>query len=210
MGAAITYKSCPKCGVIYLEVGKGLSMLPTFEAAAPVARKTAPLNAPAILFVDDELPVLVTLKRRLRTRYRIQTALDGEHAMRVVEEKGPFAAVVTDLRMPGGDGLEFLCALKKRAPSTARIMLTGDHDPRVAIDAVNRGQVFRFLQKPCSAETVAEAIDAAVREHEFRHAYERVATDLIFKFQQEFRTPLNHIIDFASILETGEIGRAHV
>lgn len=173
------------------------------QSTSPSASRAAPATAPAILFVDDELPILVTLKRRLRGRYRIQTALDGEHALRVVEEKGPFAVVVTDMRMPGADGMTFLCELRKRAPSTARIMLTGDQDPRTAIDAVNRGHVFRFLQKPCSAEDVAEAIDAAVREHEFRHAYERVAADLIYKFQEEFRTPLNHIIDFASVLEAG-------
>lgn len=115
-----------------------------------------------ILFVDDDPEILATLKRTFRRKYLVETALGPLRGLEVAAEHGPFAVVVADLRMPGLDGLEFFTQLKKLAPETVRIMLTGYADLRAAMDAVNTGHVFRFLAKPCPEEDLADSLAAAV------------------------------------------------
>ena len=77
---------------------------------------------------------------------------------------GPFAVVVADMRMPGMDGVEFLQHVKEMSPDTVRIMLTGNADMQTAIDAVNKGNIFRFLTKPCPYETMTVAVNAGDRK----------------------------------------------
>ncbi len=83
----------------------------------------------------------------------------------MVVEQGPFAVVVSDLKMPGMSGIEFLAQVRTREPDTVRILLTGNAELHTAIDAINEGQIFRFLTKPCSPETLAEALKAGLVQH---------------------------------------------
>ncbi|MCG8443783.1 MAG: hybrid sensor histidine kinase/response regulator, partial [Caulobacterales bacterium] len=76
-------------------------------------------------------------------------------------------------------------------------------DAAIAIDAVNRGHVFRFLRKPCEDAVLKSAIDAAVAEHERQDEHERLASRMASCFEHDFRAPLHHIIGFASFLENG-------
>jgi len=119
-----------------------------------------------ILFVDDEQNVLDSMRRQLRKRFSLQTALSGEEALRILKEEGPFAVIVSDMRMPGMDGIELLRRIKDSYPETVRIMLTGNADQETAIDAVNSGQIFRFLTKPCSTATLVPAL--ALAQHHYR------------------------------------------
>ena len=119
-----------------------------------------------ILFVDDEQNVLDSMRRQLRKRFTIQTALSGEEAMRLLKDEGPFAVIVSDMRMPGMDGIELLKRVKDLYPDTVRIMLTGNADQETAIEAVNSGQIFRFLTKPCSTATLVPAL--ALAQHHYR------------------------------------------
>jgi len=118
-----------------------------------------------ILFVDDEVKVLQAYKRALRKVFPIDTAEGGRQALELVESNGPYAVVVSDMRMPGMNGVEFLAAMKECAPSTVRMMLTGNSDQQTAIDAVNEGDIFRFLNKPCAPEDVARALAAGINQH---------------------------------------------
>ena len=113
-----------------------------------------------VLFVDDDPEILATLRRTLRRRFAVDTALGPVRGLEAVAEGGPYAVVVSDLRMPGLDGLEFFARLKKTCPDTVRIMLTGYADMRAAVDAVNTGHVFRFLAKPCAEDELTEALTA--------------------------------------------------
>lgn len=116
-----------------------------------------------VLFVDDEENVLNGFRRQLRKDFDVSTAASGSAALEVMREEGPFAVVVSDMRMPEMDGIAFLKEAQKLAPDTVRLMLTGNADQQTAIDAVNEGHVFRFLNKPCSvdvlSDTVSEALD---------------------------------------------------
>ena len=122
--------------------------------------------ATRILLVDDEENVLHGYHRVLRQSFDMDVALGGAQALQALEKHGPYAVVVADMRMPGMSGLELLAEARFRFPDTTRIMLTGNSDQKTATDAVNRGQVFRFLTKPCPAEELELAIRAGLRQHQ--------------------------------------------
>lgn len=118
-----------------------------------------------ILFVDDEANVLGGYRRALRGRYEVCTAEGPEAGLRAIRAQGPFAVVVSDMRMPGMDGIRFLREVLGLAPDTVRVMLTGHADLQTAIDALNQGSIFRFITKPCPPETLTAILDAAIQQH---------------------------------------------
>lgn len=118
-----------------------------------------------ILFVDDEQFVLDGLKRQLRRKYNVHTADGGESGLHCILTEGPFAVVVSDMRMPEMDGISFLTQVRHISPESIRIMLTGYADQKTAIDAINQGAIFRFLTKPCSSENLTVALDAALEQY---------------------------------------------
>lgn len=115
-----------------------------------------------ILFVDDEENVLVAYRRILHRRYKIATALSAAEALLMIERNGPYAVIVADMTMPGMDGVQLLARSKTISPDSVRMMVTGNADQRTAIMAVNQGEVYRFLNKPCSKEALVEALDDAL------------------------------------------------
>lgn len=118
-----------------------------------------------ILLVDDEPNVLESMQRQLRNRFDVKTAQSGEEALEVLKTCGPFALIVSDMRMPGMDGVQLLSRVKEMYPEMVRIMLTGNADQDTAVEAVNAGQIFRFLSKPCSTATLATALALASRHY---------------------------------------------
>lgn len=118
-----------------------------------------------VLLVDDDPNVLQAYKRRLRKRFDVETALCSEEGVTAVNFLGPFAVVISDMKMPRENGAEFLAKIFATEPDSVRIMLTGNADQQAAADAVNVGRVFRFLNKPCPAEELEAAIEAGIEEH---------------------------------------------
>jgi len=118
-----------------------------------------------ILCVDDEPKVLDAFKRQLCEQFDMETAVSGAQGLEVLASKGPFAVIVSDMRMPGMDGIQFLTAAKDRAPESVRVMLTGNADQQTAIDAVNEGNIFRFLTKPCPPEKLGKALTAGIEQY---------------------------------------------
>lgn len=119
-----------------------------------------------ILCVDDDPNILQAYQRTLRKQFRLDTVLGGEAALATIAQHGPYAVVVADMRMPGMTGLELLSRLKVQAPETVRMMLTGNSDQQTALDAVNEGEIFRFLNKPCPPENLAKALQAGLRQYQ--------------------------------------------
>ena len=117
-----------------------------------------------ILFVDDEPNILESIKRELRKRFSITTAISGAEALEILKTQGPFAVVVSDMRMPGMSGIQLLTMVKDMYPETVRLMLTGNADQETAIEAVNKGAIFRFLNKPCSTTNLVMALALALRQ----------------------------------------------
>jgi response regulator RpfG family c-di-GMP phosphodiesterase len=121
--------------------------------------------ADKILFVDDEPLVLDGLKRMLHNEYVISTAVGGEDGLRAIRDNGPYAVVISDMRMPGMNGAEFLSQVRQTWPETVRMLLTGYTDINAAIDAVNEGNIFRYLTKPCEKKVLVEAINIGLAQY---------------------------------------------
>ncbi len=121
--------------------------------------------AEKILLVDDESNVLDGFRRSLSREFLMETALGGQNALQLAAQNGPYAVVVSDMRMPGMDGIQFLNAIKARWPDTIRVMLTGNADRDTAVQAINEGNIFRFLTKPCAKEVLAKTLTAALLQY---------------------------------------------
>jgi DNA-binding NtrC family response regulator len=115
-----------------------------------------------VLFVDDEQSVLDSLSRSLRHEFNVDVALGGAKGLETIRSNGPYAVVVSDLRMPGMDGIQFLTQVREICPQTARIMLTGVWDHPSAIHAVNHGVISYFLAKPCSPSILSSLLNLVV------------------------------------------------
>ena len=109
--------------------------------------------------------VLSSYQRVLRRQFRFDVASSGQRALDKIVSDGPYAVLVSDMRMPGMNGIELLRRVRVISPRTVRIMLTGNCDVRTAIDAVNEGSVFRFLTKPCDADVLASVIREGLRDY---------------------------------------------
>lgn len=118
-----------------------------------------------ILIVDDDEVLLRSLKRILKGRYDVQCESNPYRALVALEDDGPFNAIVSDLTMPGVDGIEFLERARDEAPETPRILLTGNATLPASIDAVNRAQIDSLLTKPVSPDELLRWIDQAVVQH---------------------------------------------
>jgi DNA-binding NtrC family response regulator len=115
-----------------------------------------------ILLVDDDVNILSGYQRSLGREFRLETADCANQALHTMAHNGPHAVVVTDMRMPGMDGIQLLAKIKDQFPDTVRVMLTGAGDVETAIHAVNEGNIFRFLAKPCDRELMSRTLTAAL------------------------------------------------
>src|SRR5258706_15301543 len=121
--------------------------------------------AERILLVDDDPNLLDGYRRSLSRDFLMETALGAQLALKLAAENGPYAVIVSDMRMPGMDGVQFLSKIKAQSPDTIRVMLTGNADMDTAVHAINEGSIFRFLNKPCSKETLAKTLTAALVQY---------------------------------------------
>jgi CheY-like chemotaxis protein len=123
------------------------------------------VDRPNILCVDDEPAILEGLTLTLHRKYEVSTATSGEAALAHLRQDGSTKVIVSDMRMPVMDGVTFLRGARTVVPDATRVLLTGHADLQSAIGAVNEGQIFRFLTKPCAPPLVMAAIDAAVEQN---------------------------------------------
>ncbi|MGL1862934.1 MAG: HD domain-containing protein [Pseudodesulfovibrio sp.] len=123
-----------------------------------------------ILFVDDEPNVLESFQRALRGHFVIFTALGGRAALEVFKSDGPFSVVVSDYKMPEMNGIELLSKVRLAYPDSIRMILTGYADLEMAIQAVNQGDIFRFLTKPCGSDDLINAVKAGIEQFRMTNA----------------------------------------
>ncbi len=118
-----------------------------------------------ILCVDDDPSILAGFQRNLRKRFTLDVVSNGADALQMLKENDPYAVILADMRMPGMDGVQLLAEVMRQAPDTIRIMLTGNADQQTAMEAVNKGHIFRFLTKPCSPEDLTSALTAGLEQY---------------------------------------------
>ncbi|MEM9440650.1 MAG: EAL domain-containing protein [Pseudomonadota bacterium] len=115
--------------------------------------------AAKILLVDDVPEQLMAYRRLLHRRFQILTADSGDRALAILQREPGIDVIVSDMSMPGMSGTDFFVRAAEMAPTATRIMLTGNTDMNATIDAINRGGVFRYLQKPCARDDLIEAVE---------------------------------------------------
>jgi response regulator RpfG family c-di-GMP phosphodiesterase len=131
-----------------------------------------------ILFVDDDIHLVSALQRSLYKSYRVELALNADDALAAIAET-PYALVVSDLQMPGMNGIELLKKVKEIAPDTVRILLTGQADLETAIEAVNEGNIFRFLRKPCPQDLLRKTLEAGLAQYRLQMAEKDVLQETL-------------------------------
>lgn len=119
-----------------------------------------------VLFVDDERRVTEGLMRSLRKeRYEILSANSAERALEILERER-VDVVVSDEKMPGMCGSEFLAVVARDHPDSVRIILSGQASLESAVRAINEGQIYRFLLKPCNEVDLAVTIRQALQQRD--------------------------------------------
>ena len=156
---------------------------------------------PRVLCVDDEPRVVEALVLNLRKHYEVHTAFGGDEALRKLKEINGAAVVVSDMRMPGMDGATLLQRVRQAFPHTVRILLTGEAGRDVAVQAVNKGQIFRYLTKPCPPDQLLPAIEAAVSQHRLLNAEKAILQETLLGF-------IAALIDMLAITNPVAFGRA--
>jgi response regulator RpfG family c-di-GMP phosphodiesterase len=133
-----------------------------------------------VLVVDDEENIRLTFGEFIRNAgHEAYTAKDGEEALQIIERESPFALVVSDMSMPNMNGIELLTKIKEVSPDTVRMILTGYADLEVSIDAINQGNVFRFLTKPCPGTAFMDSINAGLEQHRLILAEKELLEDTL-------------------------------
>lgn len=120
---------------------------------------------PRILFVDDDNNILASFRSLLRKDFAIDTVDHPVQAIEFYKEKGPYPVVVSDLKMPDMNGLQFLSEIGKLDEDAIGVILTGHADINAAVTALNQGHVFRFLTKPAERDTIKNVINAGLEQH---------------------------------------------
>lgn len=117
-----------------------------------------------ILYIDDEEKNLSSFKAVFRKEYKVYVASSAQEGIEIMETH-PINLVITDQRMPNMTGVEFLERIVDRYPDVTRIILTGYSDVEAIIQAINKGQVYRYITKPWRREELKETIDNALEYH---------------------------------------------
>jgi response regulator RpfG family c-di-GMP phosphodiesterase len=159
------------------------------------------MSAATLLLVDDEPKVLLGLSSYLKSRYTVNTAESGALGLERLATDSSIAVIVSDMRMPGMDGAQFLARARAIAPSAVRVLLTGQADITSAIAAVNEGQIFRFLAKPAAPALFLTTIEAAVAQY-------RLVTAERVLLEQTLRGSLRTMTEILALANPILFGRA--
>ncbi len=142
--------------------------------------KTAPetpVLKPAILYVDDEENNLIAFRAAFRRSFTIYTAISTNAASEFLE-KEDLRIIISDQRMPGQTGVEFFTKLKETHPEPIRILLTGYSDMEAVIDAINKGEVYRYLSKPWDAKFMKSILNQAIEIFNLRRENKQLLEEL--------------------------------
>jgi response regulator RpfG family c-di-GMP phosphodiesterase len=156
---------------------------------------------PRILCVDDEPRVVESIAVQLRKEYEVHKAFSGDEALARLREVKGITVVLSDMRMPGMDGATLLERVHQLYPRMTRILLTGEPGRDVAVQAVNRGHIFRYLTKPCQTEELRSAIEAGLDQYRLLNAERTVLQETLLGL-------IAALVDMLAITNPVAFGRA--
>src|ERR1700743_3399519 len=120
-----------------------------------------------VLYIDDEINNLNSFKAAFRRDFEIFTAISAREGRKILDNN-EIGVIITDQRMPGMTGIEFLESILPVYPDTIRILLTGFSDINAVMDAINRGQVYKYLVKPWQNDELKMYIENALEIYHLR------------------------------------------
>ncbi len=163
------------------------------EATAPMTGTTAASAPAAILCVDDEPNILHALRRLFRSeRYTLHLAESGQQGLELLGQH-PIDLVISDMRMPGMDGAQFLAQVSTQWPAVVRFLLTGASDLDKTIDAINEGHIYRYISKPWEDNELKLSIRQALEQKRLREEKDRL--EALTKKQNELLKTLNATLE---------------
>ncbi|TXG99490.1 MAG: response regulator [Rhodocyclaceae bacterium] len=161
----------------------------------------------SLLCVDDEPNILSALRRLLRPHgYQVTIANSGAEALAIMEEQA-FDLVISDMRMPEMDGARFLEQVKRRWPDTVRLLLTGYADVTSTVDAINKGEIYRYISKPWDDNELLLIVRQALERKALER--EKVRLELLTARQNEELRDLNANLELKVMERTVELRKAH-
>jgi len=131
-----------------------------------------------VLYVDDEENNLNSFKASLRRSFNIHLAISAEAGIQVLKQN-EIHVLITDQRMPGTLGTELLARVVREFPDPVRILLTGFSDIEAIKDAINRGQIYHYLQKPWNEDDLRETIQSAFEVYKLRKEQRELSENLM-------------------------------
>jgi response regulator RpfG family c-di-GMP phosphodiesterase len=136
-----------------------------------------------ILYVDDESNNLTAFKALFRRTFDVCTALSADEGREILKEGG-FHIILTDQRMPGTTGVEFLESIIPVHPDPIRILITGYADIQAVINAINKGQVYRYITKPWDELELKAVLENAYEVYSLREANKELTAKLLLANEQ--------------------------
>ena len=157
-----------------------------------------------LLFVDDEKSILTSMRRLFRNdNYKILLANSGAEGLEVLKEND-VSVIISDQRMPGMTGSQFLAQSKFEAPHAIRILLTGYSDIEDAVQSINEGQIFRYLNKPWDEMDLKHTVLQALVFHDLSRRNEVLANDLKSK-NENLQTQVETLQANSGTAATGDL-----
>ena len=170
----------------------------------------------SILCVDDEVDNVDALERLFRRKYNVVKATSGAEALEILRKES-VALIVSDQRMPGMTGVDFLSAAKERQPDAIRMLLTGYTDIESVISAINSGQIYRYITKPWDPVDLENAVDKAIERYELAgelkkknielenaltelRSLDEAKSNFMMLINHELKTPLTSVLSYLELL----------
>jgi response regulator RpfG family c-di-GMP phosphodiesterase len=131
-----------------------------------------------ILYLDDEINNLTMFKATFRFDYNIHIALSAEEARKILIDH-EINIIITDQKMPGTSGVEFLCSILDKYPDSIRILLTGYADMDAVVNAINKGQIYQYISKPWDEQNLKMVIQKAYEVFSLRRENKELIKKLL-------------------------------
>lgn len=174
---------------------------------------------PVVLYVDDERNNLLAFKAAFRMEFDVLLAASPDEAMEVLKEKKP-AVIISDYRMPFMTGIEMFEKIRQKYPDPFRVLLTGYGDVHALTDAINKGQVFRYIKKPWIEDEIRNVVKDASEYYQTKQLLEQRNKELaeaykeldrfVYSVSHDLRSPLMGILAIAGFLrKTKSIEEVH-
>lgn len=162
-----------------------------------------------ILYIDDEVNNLLAFQASFRRKYTIFTASSAAEGMNILNQERDIQLIIADQRMPQSTGVEFFQVVRKAFPNPIRMLLTGYTDIDSIIDAINKGEIFRYIKKPWNEIELQTAIQNAFELFSTRQQLKRKVTELqktndelnrfVYSTSHDLRSPLASIMGILNL-----------